>query len=1236
MPLQRNGARVRLVSHALITEPSCEDTMTPLMDAKARSLIRTALDRTLVVEAAAGTGKTTELVYRIVAVLARGLCTVDRLVAVTFTEKAAGELKLHLRARLEESRQETPVENGRRACLEAALARLEEAHVGTIHGFCADLLRERSLEAGVDPRFEPLDEAESQRLFRRAFDSWFEATLQNPPEGVRRMLRRASSPGNAPPRRNAAPRSRVAGADEGPVARLRQACWALAERRDLNALWRKDPFPRRERIDALVEQLREFARLSASCLQPQRDRFYLDTMELRQSHEEIRSAEAVSPRDYDGLEAHFVEMVGKRNAARRGSGARYGDGVSRDDVVQNHSMLREALQRFARDANADLAACLQHELQEAIERYERLKEKVGRLDFNDLLLRARDLLRDDPKVRREFRLRFTHLFVDEFQDTDPLQAEILLLLSAEDDDVSDWRLARPTPGKLFLVADPKQSIYRFRGADIGIYFEVRQLLQQHGALCLQLGTSFRSVPNIQATVNAAFAPLMDGDRESQQAAYVPLSPARADPLDQPTVVALPVPRPYGRQRLAKDAIESSLPDAMAAFVHWLLHESHWTVTDREHPGERVPLLPRHLCILLRRFDSYFAGDVTRGYVRALEARNIPHLLVGGRSYHTREEVETLRAAMSAIEWPDDELSVFATLRGSLFAIGDAELLEFRQRHGTLHPFRLPEGSAWPESLVPIRQALQLLASLHRHRNRRPIAETLHLLLEGTRAHAGFVLRPSGEQVLANVLHVAEQARGYERQGGVSFRGFVERLEEDAQGRRAAEAPVLEEGSEGVRIMTVHRAKGLEFPVVLLADMTANLTPYQPSRWVDREHGLCAQRLAGLMPAELLEHADEERRREAAEGVRIAYVAATRARDLLVVPTVGSTPWGGITSTLDENPASPLEQPTLEGWIAALNRAVYPPPSRWSRSQLAPGCPPFGAESVLDPPMERAQDPTVRPGLHLLGSKALTMKSAPRRSQSREAATTPAVVGSVVSTQHQVVWWDPSSLVLQVPPHFGLRQEELLGKEAEARVVQRDLESHASWLASRAAMLARGSTPSLRLETVTARSGNAKENAPGVELLQLPIDPDRPAGPRFGTLLHAVLAAIPLDATPQEIRRDIELHARILGATASEVGAAQTAIERVLAHPLLERARHASLQGNCRRETPLTFNPTEEALLEGVVDLAFLDGDTWVIVDFKTDRDLEAQLPRYTQQASLYASAVATATGRKTRALLLRI
>ena len=155
--------------------------------------------------------------------------------------------------------------------------------------------------------------------------------------------------------------------------------------------------------------------------------------------------------------------------------------------------------------------------------YERLKAKDGALDFVDLLLVARNLVRKDRQVREGFQQRFKRIFVDEFQDTDPLQAEILLLIAADDPNETDWRKARPLPGHLFLVGDPKQSIYRFRGADVAIYREVTRRAPEWGATLVHLTTSFRSVPELQSFVNAAFTSVMTGDDLTLQAKYVPLA-----------------------------------------------------------------------------------------------------------------------------------------------------------------------------------------------------------------------------------------------------------------------------------------------------------------------------------------------------------------------------------------------------------------------------------------------------------------------------------------------------------------------------------------------------------------------------------------------------------------------------------------------------------------------------------------------------------------------------------------
>src|SRR6185436_6222715 len=265
---------------------------------------------------------------------------------------------------------------------------------------------------------------------------------------------------------------------------------------------------------------------------------------------------------------------------------------------------------------------------------------------------------------------------------------------------------------------------------------------------------------------------------------------------------------------------------------------------------------------------------------------------------------------------------------------------------------------------------------HRRRNRRPVAETISDVLGTTRAHVSFVLRPGGEQVLANALHVAELARQYELEGGMSFRGFVEALRDQADGGQAAEAPILEEGSDGVRLMTVHKAKGLEFPVVILADMTAKLRSDRADRLIDRELDVCYLRLGRWTPIELATHEERDIARDEAEGIRVAYVAATRARDLLVVPVVGDAMWDG-------------------GWTSPLNGAVYPAAATRRDAGAAVGCPAFTKDSVWRRPDNEPSSPsTVCPGEHVFGG----------------------------GEPYAVAWWDPHALELGVEPAIGIRRE----------------------------------------------------------------------------------------------------------------------------------------------------------------------------------------------------------------------
>jgi ATP-dependent exoDNAse (exonuclease V) beta subunit len=1160
-----------------------------ITDQAARQRIATSLDESLLVEAAAGTGKTTVLVERLVAILGAGRTTVDRIVAVTFTRKAAGELKLRLRQGLDRAR-EVAQDTQEATHLEAAVARLEEAHIGTIHSFCAEILRERPVEAGIDPAFQEIDGEEAARRYERAFQSWIERKLEEMPEGLRRALSRLGLEQSADA--------------TSPLERLRRAGYDLVDWRDFPTPWERRPFDREVEMDTLLDGVDELAGLYHRC-QNRRDSLRRALEPATELASWIQRSEAVGTRDYDELEARLVDLHRQLSFKEtwKGRGKWFAPDVSREAALEARAVVLQDLATFKSRANADLAATLHTELREVIESYEDLKRRAGELDFLDLLLFTRDLVRGNTAVRTYLQERFTHLFVDEFQDTDPLQVEILLLLSADDPKESNWTKVRPKAGRLFLVGDPKQSIYRFRRADVLLYQKIkRRLTAPGGGLeLLHLSRNFRAVRPLQEAVNAAFAPQMTGDINSGQPEYIPLDPHREAAENQPHLIALPAPTPFGYSRVTKTQIEACLPDTIAAFTEWMVKESGWTVENPNRRGERVPIAARHIVLLFRRFLSW-NSDVTDPYLRGLEARGLPHLLVGGRSFYQREEVETLRAALNAIEWPDDELAVFATLRGDFFALGDDLLLRFRSESGSLHPFR-PLAADLPPAFYPVKDALEEIATLHRQRNQHPIVDTIHRLLENSRAHAGFALRPAGNQVLANVQRICDLARSFEMRGGLSFRGFVDRLGEEAERLGSSQAPVLEEGADGVRIMTAHAAKGLEFPVVILADITANLTRRQASLYVDTDRSLAAHQILGYSPWELQDHGDLELERDRAEGLRLAYVAATRARDLLVVPGVGTGPW--------EN-----------GWVSPLNDALYPARENFSHSRQAPGCPAFGATTVLRfaDNFNGSPEESIRPGGH-----------------------------HPKAGEHEVVWWDPSKLRLGVEANLGLRREQILSPDQGSTHEREGLERYLGWRAEREQAIATGQQPQFDVITPTEVERPPLDFDASITLEILPRLPGRPSGMRFGTLVHTLLRDVELNAEPTAVAALAELHGRLLGSSSEEIEAATESVSATLAHPLLRRAATAE---RCHREAPILLrlgkdqqsdqhqdrpsNPGGDRLIEGTLDLAFLDEEIWTVIDFKTDLDLEAQAEKYRRQVAWYVYAMAQLTGVEARGVLLGI
>ncbi len=1144
----------------------------PLLDAEVREAIRSDLDATMVIEAAAGTGKTFALVSRIVSVLASGRGQLKRMVAVTFTEKAAGELKLRLREEIESARIDPLREPRERALLTAALQELEAAHIGTIHSFCADLLRERPVEARIDPMFEVAPEDSAAAMLDAAFDDWFERALQAPGVAMRRLLRR-----------------REIASAEGPRLIARRAAGELLAWRDFTWNWQPYPFERDSEIDALVAEIVE---LGALARQGDAEDWLATSLgEIARPVEEAIRLEPVRGRDYDALEAVMLTLRSGRRWERRGFGGPIG-GIEREEIFARRDRLRGRLERLRTESGANLAPILRQELWPIEASYAAIKRRAGKLDFLDLLLLARNLVRDDAAVRAELQARISHIFIDEFQDIDPLQAEILMLLATDDPAVADWRAVRPVPGKLFIVGDPKQSIYRFRRADVALYQEVKNRLRECGARVLNLSVSFRATPALQAMINAAFAPLMAPS--GTQAAYAPLEPYRPDVGTQPPVVVLPVPDPYGDFGREVDfRIEESLPDAVAAFAGWLVKESGWTVSDRENPTHRIPIAARHICILFRRFNSH-GDDVTRPYLRALEARHLPHVLIKGRSFSEREEVTAMRNLLAVIERPDDELAAFAALHGPFFSLSDDLLLEYHEAAASMNLMRHPPADL-PDRLGPVLCAREIILELHRARNRRSIAETISTVLERTRAHAAIAIWPTGDQALANIMRLMDQARRYEaRSGAISFRGFIDELEARAARDQAGETAIVEDGVDGVRIMTVHSAKGLEFPVVILADITCKETAGEPSRYIDAVSNLAALRIAGCAPRELLEHQAEEQRRDEEEAIRLLYVASTRARDLLVVPALGDNEYSG--------------------WLARLAPVIHPAPAerRNPLSRHPAGCPEFGADSVRTRPL-RAPGPSrsVAPGLHR------------------------AAAGG-----NHVVWWDPSLLILNVHAAMGLRQSKLLEADGNSVRSTSGDQAHRKWAAARRQTLSDAARPTIpaviasALGKVAAADASIALCANEVGLEEVARDRSTSRRRGFGTLVHEIMLRIPLDAREDEIRRIAINVGRIL-AVDEDLDAAVSVVRGALGSNTIAAALRAC---ELHREFPIIAKLDDGTLIDGIADLVFRTeaaGESrWTVVDFKTDADLAPRIADYRKQVAAYMRGIEAATGLAADGIIL--
>ena len=822
-------------------------------DVRHRAIER--IDRSCVVEAGAGTGKTTLLVQRALRILTSPDATIERLAIVTFTEKAAGELKVRLREGIEGKIREG---GERRALYSQALESIDRATVTTIHAFAASLLRERPVEAGIDPRFRVFDALESQILKDEVFDSFWSESLQ------------IRDPDLEPALHLGVGRERV-----------RTLADFAVENRDVDPP--PAPPPAAASSDFVArfgERVSRLERLSARC-RVEDDRGLVQIRAL------MGARDGIAGLDPDTALLRILSE-GKVNskAGPRGN-------WSPPETLAEVKSLFEEVARDREDTLAVFGGRVAFRLGQWLRRFaiafaEALQARGG-LDFQGLLLGARDMLRDNREVRAYFRDRYRYLLVDEFQDTDPLQAEIVFFLSEDEPRAADWQNARPGSGRLFIVGDPKQSIYRFRRADIGVYRTASGILAgSPGGGSESITVNFRTVPGIIAWVNEVFDTLFrPRDKESQQPAYTPIRPFRDRTGDDPAVTLVPLPPAAAERARTADGARGVEAAMIVDLLRRVVAQKEWMILDRD--GTRRPAAYGDFALLFRGLTGLDAFE------EALRARDLPYRVIGGRAFYRRQETKHLHRILNAIDNPHDGVSVAAALRSPFFGCSDEDLFLYAGGGGAGGRFDYLRDADVVPAETPVGDAFRLLRDLHLKRNDRSSSATVEDVLERTGALALVLLRPQGEQRAANLLKTVDLARRHEAMGDPGFGSFVRFLSSmEEEERDESESPTVEERDDIVRLMTVHQAKGLEFPIVILAD-AAGRAKGGDGFCVDRRSGVFHFSLTfqdyniqsgswGFAAAD-----DAEKARGQEEMCRLLYVAATRARDHLVLPIV---PHGG--------------------------------------------------------------------------------------------------------------------------------------------------------------------------------------------------------------------------------------------------------------------------------------------------------------------------------------------------------
>ena len=865
---------------------------TRLADQKARDTIVKRLDLNLLVEAGAGSGKTESLVRRMAAGIADGVYEVDGMAAVTFTRKAAAELRGRFQQTLEK-RLHKEDDPKRAARIRKALSRLERLFAGTIHAFCAHLLRERPVEARVAPGFTELDELGDLELRTRAWREFLGLERGRGSDVLQRLEDAGVQPKDLDDAFNKVCLFEEVEFPGGtPVMPDPEGAWVA-----LDDFWRQ-----------LRSQLPEPIPRDTTCQVQRAARDYI--WRSRIARRDRRPAQLVTLLALWEGDLRFVQKWWSDDAnQKRVIKATVGQLLDKFRATTAHPFLSQWRHYVYALATILLEGARTHARE--------IRFRDLTLNYGDLLQSAAQVLRENGEVRRALQRKYCWLFVDEFQDTDPIQAEVIVLLASEsdsgsvtgadehDDDPVDWTNMPLRPGSLFIVGDPKQSIYRFRRADIEIYNQVRQRIESNGGRTVELVTSFRATPELCQWANDVFEYVFPEEPTAEQPAFQGLRPA-------------PDAKNGGKTR-------SGTGDLKCLRVL-----SHASTIDRAD----LPVVDA------RRIAAFIAAEIAEGrrkpgdflvltwkrknldaYVRALEDVHVPVEVSGAGAFGDSEEVRRLSELLRALSDPDDEPALIGVLRGPLFGLSDQALFEYRQSGGWFAVTQPPvEVSPDNDDARSVSNALYELHEMYHWTRELPASSAVELILESS-GYLALAATTPGAAEAGDLVHAVDRVRRVIEIGGTLAEAAAD-LVRDIDESEAESLPLEPGRTDVVRVMNLHKVKGLEARVVFLADPCGGWTKEADIRIVrdgdralgympiTRGWGWSSQPLG--LPANWDDHAATEAVFLDKEEDRLRYVAATRARQLLVISrweksSGGNRPWALFNSYLADIPE--LEVPT---------------------------------------------------------------------------------------------------------------------------------------------------------------------------------------------------------------------------------------------------------------------------------------------------------------------------------------